>query len=56
MPTLASKIKSEGLSHRNFLHNDLHESYVLEPTNEVEIINIISKKGYLVEMKLLPET
>ena len=41
-PTLASKIKSEGLSHRSFLHNDLYESFFLEPTNEVEIVNIIS--------------
>ena len=41
-PTLASKIKSEGLSHRSFLHNDLYESFFLEPTNEVEIVNIIN--------------
>ena len=41
-PTLASKIKSEGLSYRSFLHNDLYESFFLEPTNEVEIVNIIS--------------
>ena len=41
-PTLASKIKSEGLSHRSFLHNDLYESFFLDPTNEVEIMNIIS--------------
>ena len=41
-PTLASKIKSEGLSHRSFLHNDLYESFFLDPTNEVEIMNIMS--------------
>ena len=41
-PTLASKIKSKGLSHRSFLHNDLYESFFLKPTYEVEIVNIIS--------------
>ena len=41
-PTLASNIKSEGLSHRSFLHDDLYESFFLEPTNEVEIVNIIN--------------
>ena len=57
-PTEASITKSEGLSNRSFLHNDLYESFFLEPTNELEIMNIIShlKKRHLVEMKLLPET
>ena len=30
------------MSHRRFLHNDLHESFFQEPTNEVETIHIIS--------------
>ena len=42
-PTLTTKIKSEGVSHRSVLHNDQHESFFLEPTNEVEIMNIISE-------------
>ena len=41
-PTLSSEIKYEGLSHRNFLQNDLHVSLFLEPTNEIEMINIIN--------------
>ena len=40
-PTLASKIPNNNLSHRKFLPQNLNLSLFLEPTNEMEIKNII---------------
>ena len=42
-PTLASKITTEGISHRNFLKENLQSSFFLEPTNINEIKEVISK-------------
>ena len=42
-PTLASKITSGGISHRNFLKENPQSSFFLEPTNIKEIKEVISK-------------
>ena len=42
-PTLASKITTGGISHRNFLKENLQSSFFLEPTNINEIKEVISK-------------
>ena len=42
-PTLASKITTGGISHRNFLKENLQSSFFLEPTNINEIKAVISK-------------
>ena len=42
-PTLASKITTVGISHRNFLKENLQSSFFLEPTNINEIKEVISK-------------
>ena len=42
-PTLASKIITDGISHRNFLTESLQTSFFLEPTTTNEIKAVISK-------------
>ena len=42
-PTLASKIITDGISHRNFLTGSLQTSFFLEPTTTNEIKAVISK-------------
>ena len=42
-PTLASKITIGGISHGNFLNENLQSSLFLEPTNINEIKEVISK-------------
>ena len=42
-PTLASKIITDGISHRNFLTDSLQTSFFLEPTTTNEIKAVISK-------------
>ena len=42
-PTLASKITTGGISHRNFLKENLQSSFFLESTNINEIKEVISK-------------
>ena len=42
-PTLASKITTGGISHRNFLKENLQSSFFLEPTNINKIKEVISK-------------
>ena len=39
--TLASKINSDNVSHRDFISSDMSASLFLEPTNETEIKPII---------------
>ena len=42
-PTLASKIITDGISHRSFLTESLQTSFFLEPTTTNEIKAVISK-------------
>ena len=46
-PTLASKIRNDNVSHRDFISSDMNASLFLEPTNETEIKLIVRelKKG-----------
>ena len=46
-PTLASKIPNSNLSHRQFRPEILNFSLFLEPTNEMEIKNIIMDLIYM---------